>query len=286
MRESHIEAVEEADGSWTLIAVTDSEEDVDFLWWLSDGSALNGDTINHAFVNGVEIVTACVSATFPECGEMLSACIDLENELATGCEGVEVILDGETFPELLEELEMAWNLIGEGFDLSGSMSLDPEQLGLDGLVLCLPPGCYALSMDMQGLPGFQGLPGMTLSLSIGEVEELEIDLALIEDVITLEFGVLTDCGNAVGGTLPVNGQGLMVFPNPTGADAVVRLDPAWSVGRDARWFLLDPVGRVVDAGKVQEGTWRLPLSGRPSGGYLLVVESGVDVLRKRVMVAR
>ena len=141
-------------------------------------------------------------------------------------------------------------------------------------------------MDMQGLPGFQGLPGMTLSLSIGEVEELEIDLALIEDVITLEFGVLTDCGNAVGGTVPSNGHGLMVFPNPTGADAVVRLDPAWSAGRDARWFLVDAVGRVVDAGKVQEGTWRLPLSGRPSGGYLLVVESGVDVLRKRVMVAR
>ena len=281
-----IEAVEEADGSWTLIAVTDSEEDVDFLWWLSDGSALNGDTINHAFVNGVEIVTACVTATFPDCGEMLSACIDLENGLATGCEGVEVTLDGETFPELLEELEMAWSLIGEGFDLSGLMSLDPDELGLDGLVLCLPPGCYALSMDMQGLPGFQGLPGMTLSLSIGEVEALEIDLTLIEDVITLEFGVLTDCANGVGETVNHTMDGLVVFPNPTGADAMVWLDPSWSFGADSRWFLLDPVGRVVDGGSVEDGTWRLPLYDRPSGGYLLVVESGVDVLRKRVMVTR
>ena len=105
-------------------------------------------------------------------------------------------------------------------------------------------------------------------------------------MITLEFGVLTDCANGVGETVNGTVDGLMVFPNPTGADAMVWLDPSWSFGTDSRWFLLDPVGRVVDGGRVEDGTWRLPLYDRPSGGYLLVVESGVDVLRKRVMVTR
>jgi PKD repeat protein len=280
-----IEAVEEADGSWTLTAVTESEEEVDFLWVLSDGSALNGVSINHTFVNGVEVVTACVSALFPECGEVLSACIDLENGLAEGCEAVEVELDGETFVELLEDLELTWSLFGEDFDLSGSASLDPAQGGLDGLVLCLPPGCYALSMDMEGLPGFQGLPGMTLSLSVGEEQQLELDLMLIDDVIELEFGVFTDCGFSVGSPSGPAIEGLRVYPNPAGD--VARVEWVGAPKREAfQWSLCDGLGRVVERGTARGSVWDLPISRQVAGGYILVVESGVDVRRKRVMVAR
>jgi len=280
-----IAAVEEADGSWTLTAVTDSEEDVDFLWVLSDGSALNGATINHTFVNGVEVVTACVSALFPDCGEVLSACIDLENGLAEGCQAVEVELNGETFVELLEDLEMTWSLLGGEFDLSGSASLDPAQGGLDGLVLCLPPGCYALSMGMQGLPGFQGLPGMTLSLSVDEEQQLELDLMLIDDVIELEFGVFTDCGFSVGTPSGPVGEGLRVFPNPAGDVARVEWAGASNAG-SFQWSLCDGLGRVVARGIARESVWELPISRQVTGGYILVVESGEDVRRIRVMVAR
>jgi len=72
-----IEAVDEADGSWTLIAVTESTEEVDFLWAFSDGTVLNGDTVNYTLVEGALTESACVSAVFEDCGELISACIDL-----------------------------------------------------------------------------------------------------------------------------------------------------------------------------------------------------------------
>lgn len=280
-----IEAVEEDDGSWTLTAVSDSEEDVDFLWTLSDGSALNGTTVNHAFVNGVEVVTACVAALFPDCGQVLSACIDLENGLAEGCAAVEVTLEGETFAELLQELEMTWNLVGGGFDLGGTASLDPALGALDGLTLCLPEGCYAMSFDMTGLPGFIGLPGMTMSLAVGGEGQMELDLAIIEDVLSLEFGVMTDCGSGTGAQVVAPAPGLNVYPNPAAAAAFVTLDLPHR-GGDIRWTMVDGVGRAVMTGQAAGSKWSLPLEGLLPGGYVLIVESGVDVLRARVMVAR
>ena len=47
-----IEAVLESDGSWTLTAVTDSVQGENFTWFLSDGSILNGQAINHVLLLG------------------------------------------------------------------------------------------------------------------------------------------------------------------------------------------------------------------------------------------
>ena len=280
-----IEAEQEADGSWTLTAVTESAEDVDFLWILSDGSALNGVTVNHAFVEGVEVVTACVSAAFPECDEVLSACIDLVNGAAEGCESVEVVIEGETFEELLEDLNWAWTLVGGGFDWSGATSLDPEDEAADGLVLCLPPGCYAMSMEMSGLPGFQGLPGMTMSFTVGGEDELEVDLMLLDGAFDVEFGVLTDCSIAVNPLEPSASSGLSVFPNPAQERVTVSLDGETFEGV-AHWVLVDGLGRVVSDGTSYMRLWNLPLKGLAPGGYVLHVESGTQGLQQRVMVAR
>ena len=280
-----IEAVQEADGSWTLTAVTESDEDVDFLWVLSDGSALNGATVNHTFVDGVVYFTACVSALFPECEEVLSACIDLEEGPSDDCVEVELELEGETLEGLLTDLEMVWNLLGDGIDLSGLAVLDPEQEGLEGLVFCLPTGCYSMTFELSGIPGFQGLPGMTLSLAVGEEDEIEVDLSVLDDVLSLEFGVLADCDNAVtSGWLDFE-QGLRIYPNPADCDAWVSMDLEGVQGVN-EWSLWDGMGRMTVSGSSVGGQWKLPLSNLVPGGYVLLVKRGDAVLRKRVMVAR
>ena len=283
--ELEIEAVQEADGSWTLMAVTESPEDVGFFWTFSDGSVLNGMTVNYTFVAGVSFETACVSAFFPECGEVLAACIDLENGADDTCEDIEVVIEGDTFVELLEELEWAWSLSGEGFEWSESLSLDPEEGDVDGVVLCLPPGCYGLAMSFSGLPGFQGLPGMTMSLEIGGEEQVTVDLALIDGVFELEFGVLTDCESSIEGSPEAEPAGLSVFPNPSNGAAFARLDGAVFDGR-VQWVLSDGLGRVVLRGTSGSPLWALPLEGLSPGGYFLHVESGVNRLDQRVMVTR
>ena len=280
-----IEAEQNADGSWTLTAVTDAEDDVDFLWWMSDGSVLNGMTVDYTFVSGAEVETACVSAVFPSCGEVLNACIDLENGGSEGCALVEVVIGGETLDALLVELEMAWTLFGDGFDFSGVMSLDPALDGLEAIVLCLPPGCYGMSMDISGVPGLEGLPGMTLTLNIGEEEEMQIDLALLEDVLTMEFGVQADCGNGVAMPRAPGVAGMALFPNPAASTVHVRLDEAFQDGA-VEWTLMDGLGRIVMRGTAAETEWMLHLGELAPGGYVLHAHSGAHKVRKRLMVAR
>lgn len=280
-----IEAEENPDGSWTLTAVTDSEEDVDFLWWMSDGSVLNGMSVDYTFVSGAEVETACVSAVFPSCGEVLNACIDLENGGSGGCALVEVVIEGETLDELLVGLEMAWTLFGDGFDFSGVMSLDPELDGLEAIVLCLPPGCYGMSMDISGVPGLQGLPGMTLTLNIGEEEEMLIDLAVLGDVLTMEFGVQADCGTGISPIAAQDGEGLALFPNPAASAVFVHLDEAFLDGA-VEWTLMDGLGRTVLQGATGESEWMLHVGQLAPGGYLLHAHSGAHKVRKRLMVAR
>jgi len=279
-----IEAVQEADGSWTLTAVTDSVEGDGYVWHMSDGSILNGQEINHFFATGSEIETACVTATFWDCEEILTECIDLENGGTGFCEEVEVELDGETLADLLVGLEMAWTLYGDFFDLEGEITLDPADGELSALVLCLPPGCYGMSFDMQGLPGLDGLPGMTLSLAVGEEEEIEVDLAILEGQIELEFGVQTDCGSSVMETAsPLHG--LALFPNPAHSWIQVTWTGPLS-GAGLAWTLRDAAGRRVDAGRARASRWEVDLGGHAPGAYLIEVFDGVQRQVGRVMVAR
>ena len=279
-----IEAVQEADGSWTLTAVTDSSEGDGFLWYLSDGSILNGQEINHTFATGSAIETACVTATFWDCDEVLSACIDLENGGEEGCEEVEVTLDGETLAELLSGLEMMWTLYGDLFDLEGELILDPEEEEPGTLVLCLPPGCYGMSFDMQGVPGLDGLPGMTLSLEVGDEDEIEVDLSVLEGLIELEFGVMTDCGSAVLETESSIG-GLLLHPNPVESRLFVTWPEAAPSG-GLTWRLRDAAGRIVSAGISAVRRWEVDLGSLATGSYLLEVEGSVARQVGRVMVAR
>ena len=279
-----IEAVQEADGSWTLTAVTDSSEGDGFLWTLSDGSILNGQEINHTFATGSAIETACVTATFWDCDEVLSACIDLENGGEEGCEEVEVTLDGETLAELLSGLEMMWTLYGDLFDLEGELILDPEEEEPGTLVLCLPPGCYGMSFDMQGVPGLDGLPGMTLSLEVGDEDEIEVDLSVLEGVIELEFGVMTDCGSAVLET-ESSIRGLLLHPNPVESRLFVTWPEAAPSG-GLTWRLRDATGRIVRTGISPVRRWEVDLGSLATGSYLLEVEGSAARQVGRVMVAR
>lgn len=279
-----VEAAQGADGSWTLTAVVDSVPGEDFIWTLSDGSILYGQEVNHFFATGSEIETACVTATFYACEEVLTECVDLDNVTEGFCEEVEVVLDGETVADLLAGLEMAWTLVGDAFDLDGDMSLDPAEGGLGTLVLCLPPGCYGMSFDMQGVPGLEGLPGMTLSLAVGEEEAVLVDLAVLDDLIELEFGVQTDCGAIVMETAtPLNG--LSLYPNPAESWMQVQWPGAPQSGR-LRWALRDATGRIVDRGTSPSPQWKVDLEALPAGAYLLEVSDGVKRQAGRVMVAR
>ena len=193
-------------------------------------------------------------------------------------------LDGETLAELLSGLEMMWTLYGDLFDLEGELILDPEEEEPGTLVLCLPPGCYGMSFDMQGVPGLDGLPGMTLSLEVGDEDEIEVDLSVLEGVIELEFGVMTDCGSAVLET-ESSIRGLLLHPNPVESRLFVTWPEAAPSG-GLTWRLRDATGRIVRTGISPVRRWEVDLGSLATGSYLLEVEGSAARQVGRVMVAR
>ena len=200
------------------------------------------------------------------------------------CEEVEVILGGETLDELTLGLSMAWSLNGDAFDFGGVFDLDPAVGELGSLVLCLPEGCYGMSFEFENGAVLDGLPGMTLSLSVGDEEEVAVDLAILEGSIALEFGVMTDCGNAVPETRAPQG-GLELHPNPVAS----RLNVTWpgpAPDGGLIWRLRDAMGRMVSSGQAAESQWEMELGGLARGTYILEVEGGAARQVGRLMVAR
>ena len=164
------------------------------------------------------------------------------------------------------------------------MTLDPVEGELGTLILCLPPGCYTMTFDMQGATGLDGLPGLSLSLEVGEEEELTVDLAILDGLIEFEFGVQTDCSNGVFETAAPMG-GLQLHPNPSES----RLFVTWpeAVPADGlAWRLRDATGRIVSGGVSRVERWEMDLSSLSTGSYLLEVEGSAARQVGRVMVAR
>ena len=141
-----------------------------------------------------------------------------------------------------------------------------------------------MSFDMQGVPGLDGLPGMTLSLEVGDEDEIEVDLSVLEGLIELEFGVMTDCGSAVLETGSSIG-GLQLHPNPVES----RLFVTWPMAAPAgglTWRLRDATGRIVSTGISPVRRWEVDLGSLATGSYLLEVEGSAARQVGRVMVTR
>ena len=164
------------------------------------------------------------------------------------------------------------------------MTLDPAEGELGTLILCLPPGCYSMTFDMQGATGLDGLPGLSLSLEVGEEEELSVDLTILEGIIEFEFGVETDCSNSVMESVAPIG-GLQLHPNPAESVLFVTWPDALS-GEGLDWCLRDATGRIVGAGQSTVNRWEVDLGSLSTGTYFLEVEGGAVRQVGRVMVAR
>ena len=109
-------------------------------------------------------------------------------------------------------------------------------------------------------------------------------MVILEGLIELEFGVMTDCGSAVLETRTPLG-GLQLYPNPVAS----RLRVTWLEAAPEgglTWRLRDAMGRRVSSGQSVASQWEMELGGLARGTYFLEVEGGAARQVGRVMVAR
>jgi PKD repeat protein len=179
---------------------------VEFLWEYGNGSTSDGPSGNVQYEsNGVYNV--CLTVTTGNCSNT-SCQLVIVDDMETPCEfnDVTLVIDANYFEPINE---LIWLSVSVPFGPVFQTSIETDGIFNDTLSLCIPDGCYEVSM-------FSELPVQALSI-ICAVEGLNtqqlgnIQLNIGETTTFAAIGVNMDCTIGIEET---NDKTILAFPNP------------------------------------------------------------------------
>jgi PKD repeat protein len=179
---------------------------VEFLWEYGNGTTSDGPGGNVQYEsNGV--YTVCLTVTTGNCSNT-SCQVVIVDDMETPCafNEVSVVIDADYFEPVNEVLQLGVYLpIGPVFQ----MPIETNGITNDTLSLCIPDGCYEVSINSE-------LPVQALSI-ICTIEGLntqqlgDLQLNIGETSATAAIGVNMDCTIGVEETTE---NTIIAFPNP------------------------------------------------------------------------
>ena len=179
---------------------------VEFVWEYGNGTTSDGPNGNVQYEsNGV--YTVCLTVTTGNCTNTYCQLIVVEDmEMPCEFNEVTVIVDANYFEPINELLEFAVSLpIGPVYEIS----IETDGIVNDTLSLCIPDGCYEVSINAQ-------LPVQALSivctiegLNVQQLGDLQLNIG--ESSSTAAIGVNMDCTIGVEETTT---ETVNAFPNP------------------------------------------------------------------------
>jgi PKD repeat protein len=179
---------------------------VEFLWEYGNGSTSDGPSGNVQYEsNGVYNV--CLTVTTGNCSNT-SCQLVIVDDMETPCEfnDVTLVIDANYFEPINE---LIWLSVSVPFGPVFQTSIETDGIFNDTLSLCIPDGCYEVSM-------FSELPVQALSI-ICAVEGLNtqqlgnIQLNIGETTTFAAIGVNMDCTIGIEETTD---KTILAFPNP------------------------------------------------------------------------
>ena len=179
---------------------------VEFVWEYGNGTTSDGPNGNVQYEsNGV--YTVCLTVTTGNCTNTYCQLIVVEDmEMPCEFNEVIVIVDANYFEPINELIEFAVSLpIGPVYEIS----IETDGIVNDTLSLCIPDGCYEVSINAQ-------LPVQALSivctiegLNVQQLGDLQLNIG--ESSSTAAIGVNMDCTIGVEETTT---ETVNAFPNP------------------------------------------------------------------------
>jgi hypothetical protein len=243
--------------------------------WFLDGEFYEtGNIVDGVFDAGVHEM--CASYETPNCPEGATQCITFVI-LADipACTEVLISIDPQGLPTNDLNFDFQLETVFENLplEISGAFTIYEECNGTF-IGVCLPNGCYTLSMSMEEFLQF--------GILINVLVEGGLDVNYIIDPLTqtvgLEFGINNNCDNSVN---EFSFEKVSVYPIPS--QGVLVLSQSQSA---TSWQIFDLSGRMVLSGANLQGIATIDASVLSNGNYLLQLHQQDAVTFQKIQILK
>ncbi len=243
--------------------------------WFLDGEFYEtGNIVDGVFDAGVHEM--CASYETPNCPEGATQCITFVI-LADipACTEVLISIDPQGLPtnDLTFDFQLETVFENLPLEISGAFTIYEECNGTF-IGVCLPNGCYTLSMSMEEFLQF--------GILINVLVEGGLDVNYIIDPLTqtvgLEFGINNNCDNSVN---EFSFEKVSVYPIPS--QGVLVLSQSQSA---TSWQIFDLSGRMVLSGANLQGIATIDASVLSNGNYLLQLHQQDAVTFQKIQILK
>ena len=223
--------------------------------WFVDGEFVEmSANFDYTLAPGEHEVCAMIET--PACPEGVWSCMEIVVEEDEIC--VPVMFQISADGELLEDLLISYNAESLLGSIEGELLLSSIQ-GEATLLVCIPEGCYNLTLGME--------EGVLIPLLLNTFIDGEFSFDYVIDplaqTMSIEFGVNTECSNNINEN--TEKQDLLIYPVP--ADQVLNVVlPENTAG--AVWEIMNANGQLVASGVIQQvGLNRFDIADFAAGVY-------------------
>lgn len=266
-------------GTFEFVNTSTYTGDATFVWNFGNGAT--SDMVNgyQAYAsNGTYQVCLQVNAAN---GCTAMACVPvLVTSMNQGCEAnlITITVEGSYAAANVED-QLSLILASNGIEFQVVDVVIGDFLSSYTFQVCLPDGCYSVSCISQNPLYAQYVNFMAVQNGF-ENSTVVGQAILPNDIqqVAMDFGLNTNCETAVE---EFASEALRIFPVPADNEITFQLANA----KTAKVQLLDLTGRIILEDRIDaSGKLRMNISALPKGIYLAKVQTGKELLTRKVEV--
>ena len=256
----------------TYLFEVDAPDNATVYWTINDLDAGIGLDQNYTFLPG-EQYEVCAFYETPECPWGMMACANIYTAPEMEC--TPVIFYLEMLEDFDVDVDIEYVIEGLGLELEGLITIQ-EECGSTFLEICVPDGCYEMTMGLEDL----GEYALFLSILVDDLPGVNYQVDLLEQTVTMEFGVNQDCDDT--NVEEVVENALLIYPNPNTGQFYVE----HNYNAEDLWEIVDLSGRLVQQGQFNQPRLSINVNDLSAGSYLFRVMGSKSQTVERIQIIR
>ena len=257
----------------TYLFEVDAPDNATIWWSINDLDAGSGNEQTFTFLPG-EQYEVCAFYETPECPWGMMACANIYTAPEMEC--TPVIFYLEMLEDFDVDVDIEYVIEGLGLELEGLITIQ-EECGSTFLEICIPDGCYEMTMGLEDL----GEYALFLSILVDDLPGVNYQVDLLEQTVTMEFGVNQDCDVDTNVEEVLENQ-LLIYPNPNNGQFYVE----HNYNAEDQWEIVDLSGRLIQQGQFTQPRLTINVNDLSSGSYLFRVMGSNSQTVERIQIIR
>ena len=266
-------------GVFEFINTSTYDGDASFFWNFGNG-AISDMTNGYQAYSGNGTYQVCLEINTASGCSSLTCVPVIVTEMTQECNSnlITITIEGSYASSNVQD-ELSLILSNNGIEFQVVNVVIGDFLSSYTFEVCLPDGCYSIACISQNPLYAQYVRFMAIQNGF-ETSNVLAQEILPNDIqqVAMDFGLNTNCETAVE---EIQQEALSIYPIPADQEITFQLANA----KTASLQLLDLTGRVVLADRMDaSGLLKLNISHLPKGIYLAKVQTGKEVITRKVEV--